>query len=832
MRRVFVLVLILGAVFAASAQESADWYQGKPIRNIVFEGLNHVNASELEGIIGPFINRNFTDDVYWELLGRLYALEFFETINPSAMRADSFGNEVVIRFQVTERPIISRIVFSGNSGLRRQELLDVISLNVQDVATQIKLRMDEIAIINKYLEKGYPDIKVRSETQPAANSTLVVTFHIEEGEKITIAGFRFEGNSVFSAATLQRQLSLKTKGILSDGAFQESLLIADRETLAGYYHDRGYIDAQVIDESREIRKDDRGNNNMIITFRIYEGRLYTFGGISFEGNQIFSTGQLSALVYSRVGEVANVRKLQADIMRVNDLYMENGYIFNYIEPQVIVNAETGVLSFHVIIIERGRAHIENIIIRGNTKTQDRVILQEIPLEPGDIFSKAKVLDGYRNLMNLMYFSSVIPEPVPGSADNLMDLIITVEEQPTMDVQFGLAFSGSADPDTFPVSIQVSWSDSNFFGSGNQIGAELNVSPDTQMLGLNYLQRRIFRDIPLWGSIDLGVQHARRVAEMGNHAPYFNGDEDYAYPDGFSSRIDYENARYIVPNEFVMPYDHWSISLGLSAGYTWSTFLGNLGVGGGIGIGMVYKAYDSGLYRPFDPILRRENNTWAPATSFSANLSLDQRDIYYDPSNGYYASQRFGIYGILDFESEHYIKTDTKFEWFATLWDLRVSDNWSFKGVFGIHTGVSFIFPHPWRNQPITEPSSRLALNGMFIGRGWGGEYFNKGLALWENWVELRIPIAPGILAWDFFFDAAGVKETPSALFTDFMAPDSSGSFFLRFSFGGGFRFTIPQFPLRFSLAKLFKINKNGGVQWMEGPLLGLDFVVSFSLSTY
>jgi outer membrane protein insertion porin family len=124
---------------------------------------------------------------------------------------------------------------------------------------------------------------------------------------------------------------------------------------------------------------------------------------------------------------------------------------------------------------------------------------------------------------------------------------------------------------------------------------------------------------------------------------------------------------------------------------------------------------------------------------------------------------------------------------------------------------------------------------MFTGRGWGRDYYWKGHALWENWMELRIPLAPGILAWDFFFDAAGVRPTPAELFTGFTADAGSNpghdTFFMRFSFGGGFRFTIPQFPLRFSIAKLFKIT-DGRVEWMNGPLGGLDFVISFALSTY
>ena len=39
--------------------------------------------------------------------------------------------------------------------------------------------------------------------------------------------------------------------------------------------------------------------------------------------------------------------------------------------------------------------IENIIIKGNTKTKDYVIEREIPLESGDIFSNTKIMNGIR-----------------------------------------------------------------------------------------------------------------------------------------------------------------------------------------------------------------------------------------------------------------------------------------------------------------------------------------------------------------------------------------------------------------------------------------------------
>jgi len=381
-----------------------------------------------------------------------------------------------------------------------------------------------------------------------------------------------------------------------------------------------------------------------------------------------------------------------------------------------------------------------------------------------------------------------------------------------------------------------WNDRNFRGTGNIVGAEVNASPDTQTVSLEYTQRWIF-GLPLSGSFDFTFQHMSRKAAMNNSPPFFYGNENTAYPDGFLSYEDYIKANKIPSDEYLMKYNQWRLSLGASTGYRWSTALGNLGIGGGLRLGLLLNSFDSDIYRPFDPVLRERNNIWTPSVSIWTSISLDQRDIYYDPSKGYYAVQRFGWYGILPVEQEHYIRSDTKLEWFFTLFNWQVSDNWSFKGVLGFHTGLSFLLAHPGRSEPIVENANQLAVDGMFIGRGWLNEYSRKGYALWENWIELRIPLAPGILAWDFFFDAAGVKRNFNAFFSEFGERDEINSFFLRFSFGGGFRFTIPQFPFRFSLAKRFMF-KNGALEWQTGgiggskPGRGIDFVVSFALSTY
>lgn len=835
----FSLILLCTA-FNAFAQD--EWYLGKPIKEIVFSGLRNVQASELEGLMEMYIGLPFDDSIFWEIQGKLYALEYFELISPSAVPADFTRNQVIIRFTVTERPTVSRISFVGNSGLRRSELLETISIKSNSVINQAKLLVDEQAIINKYLEKGFPDIKVRAETQNAGDSSIHVTFYITEGEKVSIQEFRFEGNEIFSTRALRNQLSLKAKTLINSGAFQEAKLIADRAAITQYYHDRGYIDAELIDVTREINKDAKGNNNLILTFKIYEGRIYTFEGITFEGNQIFSTEQLAALVRSKPGETINARKVEADIQRVADLYYENGYIFNVIGRDENKDPDEGVVSYHIPIIERGRAHIESIIVRGNVKTKTSVILREIPLEPGDVFSKTKVMEAWRNLMNLQYFTRVEPETPPGSADSLMDLVFVVEEQPTTDLQFGVTFSGSADPETFPVSFMLKWNDRNLRGTGNQLGADANVSPDTASVAVNYNQRWIL-GLPLSGGFDFTTQWSKRYASMNNSAPFFNGNETYAFPDGFSSYAEYYSANKLPPREFLMNYQQVYLSLGFSTGYRWFTPAGNLSLGGGIRTGLIRNIYDESIYRPFDPTLREDNNRWTPKNSFWMTLSLDQRDLYYDPSNGYYLYERFGIYGILkDPEREHYLRNDNKAEYFLTLLNLPVTETWNFRTILGIHTGLSLIFDQAGRPLNVEE-ANKLSVDGMFIGRGWSSEYRIKGLALWESWVELRFPIVQNLLAWDFFFDAAGV-EGSEGIQGKYFGPNpdrKSGRNFdinnMRFSFGGGLRFTLPQFPFRFSLAKRFSWIDDE-FTWAPGtifrnpknPASGIDPVISFAIA--
>ena len=433
-RSVVVIAFALSFVAAFAQEEGTEWFWGKPIVAIQWEGVQHADKRELDATVKPYIGKDFSSEVWSDLQSQVYGLDWFESIEPAAYPADEAKTKVLIKFVVKEHPAIDDIRVSGNSGLRSTELLDVIKEKAGDLYNPAKAKIDEMAVKGLYLEKGYPDATVTSSSKSGAKG-LAVTFYVVEGSQVAIKEIHFTGNSAFKEGTLKSQLELKEKGFLQDGAYQDAKLESDKQKIVAYYKERGYLDAKIEDVVHSIAKDSKTGKSFIsLTFVVSEGQKWLFGGISFEGNKIFSTAKLESFFTLKPGAIVNYTKLAQNKQRLDDLYYENGYIFNSIDMKESRDAEKQTIAYTVKIVERDRAHIESIVFKGNTKTKDYVLAREMPLEVGDIFSKAKIIEGLRNLYNLQYFSAIEPQMMPGSDENLMDLVFSVEEQSTTEMQ--------------------------------------------------------------------------------------------------------------------------------------------------------------------------------------------------------------------------------------------------------------------------------------------------------------------------------------------------------------------------------------------------------------
>ncbi|HPE36572.1 MAG TPA: POTRA domain-containing protein, partial [Spirochaetales bacterium] len=163
MRRSAALAALLLAVSAiVMAQPAPDWYQGKTIKDIRFEGLEVVAITDLDDLIKEYKGSAFSDDLWEDLLARVYSLDYFDQISPEAVPSDASYSAVIIVFKVVERAAVATVTVSGNQGLRTGEILDVATIKPRTIFNQSRLRLDEIAIRQLYQKKGYAEVTVSS----------------------------------------------------------------------------------------------------------------------------------------------------------------------------------------------------------------------------------------------------------------------------------------------------------------------------------------------------------------------------------------------------------------------------------------------------------------------------------------------------------------------------------------------------------------------------------------------------------------------------------------------------------------------------------------------
>ena len=75
--------------------------------------------------------------------------------------------------------------------------------------------------------------------------------------------------------------------------------------------------------------------------------------------------------------------------RMQSLYMDKGYIYSRIEPEITPVGEDS-LDVHFVITENHKVYINNIIIQGNTRTRENVIRRQLRIFPGDVYYQERI----------------------------------------------------------------------------------------------------------------------------------------------------------------------------------------------------------------------------------------------------------------------------------------------------------------------------------------------------------------------------------------------------------------------------------------------------------
>lgn len=479
----FMLTLLLPASqsFAQTiiGNEQSVFDYGKPreyeIGGITVSGIKYLDQNVLMMLSGLSVGDKIKvpGDKTTNALKKLWEQGLFEHVSIAASNIQ--GNLIFLDIELRERPRVSKFSFSGVKKTEADDIRSKINLTRGDVATDHLIVKTTTIIKKHFAEKGFlnTSVNIVQTPDPSRENYVDLLIEVKKNAKVRIAEIQITGNNNLSDDQVKAAMKeTKQKGnfdpltplgpmvieagtnvltlkpvkalvtienyfvnnyrprIFKASKFIESKFEEDLQKIVFKYNQKGYRDAKVVSDS--IYTID--NRNIGIKIEVSEGNRYYFRKIDWVGNTKYTDEFLSSILGLQAGDVYNRELLETNLnynpngFDVSSLYMDDGYLFFSADP-VEVLIENDSIDLEIRIREGKQARISRVSIKGNTKTNDHVVIRELRTRPGQLFSRSDIIRTTRELANLRYFNpeSISPNVLPNPADGTVDIEYAVEE---------------------------------------------------------------------------------------------------------------------------------------------------------------------------------------------------------------------------------------------------------------------------------------------------------------------------------------------------------------------------------------------------------------------
>lgn len=430
------LVLLSLNSFGQVQQEIIDYREPGDyiIDTVTISGIKFLDTNALIGLSGLKVGQEVTvpGDAITAAVKKLWEQGLFSDVRVSITKID--GDKIDLDIFLQERPRLSSLKFTGLKSSESQDLIGKINLPNGSQVTAYVLNKAERIIKNHFIEKGFMNTTVKfiQKDDPERPNNVSLTVDVDKKEKVRIADISFTGNKNFKESKLRKQL--KGTKVKNWNFFRSSKFIADKYSedkgkLTTFYNDNGFKDFAIISDSIYTVSESR----IGIRIKVDEGKQYFLRNVDWVGNSIYPKELLDRALNIKKGTVYNQtlinKKLTLDEHAVSSLYLDYGYLFSRLTP-VESKIEGDSIDLQVRIFEGDQAYLNNIVISGNTRTNEHVARRELYTYPGDLFSKDKIIRSVRQVGILGHFDpeKISPQPIPDPTNGTVDLLYKLEER--------------------------------------------------------------------------------------------------------------------------------------------------------------------------------------------------------------------------------------------------------------------------------------------------------------------------------------------------------------------------------------------------------------------
>lgn len=400
-----------------------------------------------------------------EIAKKLQASGYFSKIDVRMS-----GN--VLKINIAEAPIINMVTVEGNDEISTDDLKKEIKTKERASYDESTIGGDVQRMLTVYQRKGFFGTKIEPQKIELDDNRVNVVYEITEGHPTWITDIKFEGNKKFSDRTLRGEILSREHAwwrfMTQFDTFDEDRIQYDAQMLRQFYLRNGYIDFNVTDTNGTFTPD---REYYSVVFTVNEGDKYEYGKISIDNPfDDVPDDVLNDVLVVKTGDVYNVDAVEETLVKLRSRVADYGYAFINVEPIPTKNAKDKTIDLNFKIQKTNRIYLNTINILGNVRTFDSVIEQLIPMRAGDPFSLQTIEEGRQKLMRTRYFKDVQMVPTRVAGENMMNLDIKVEEQPTGELSGGFGWSNI---NGFMVDAGIT--ENNFMGRGQIVQLRASIA---------------------------------------------------------------------------------------------------------------------------------------------------------------------------------------------------------------------------------------------------------------------------------------------------------------------------------------------------------------------
>ncbi|RYV02191.1 outer membrane protein assembly factor BamA [Shewanella sp. OPT22] len=492
LNKLFASMLLVGASYSGTAL--AATFEPFNVTDIQVQGLQRVALGAALLNLPVKVGDRVDELKLQQAIRALYASNNYEDIQVS-------HDKGILIVQVKERPTISEITFDGNKDIKDEQLqesLDGSGVKVGESLDRTMLTGIEKGLQDFYYGVGKYGAKVTAEIVNLPRNRVELRLKFKEGFAADIRQINIVGNTVFSDEELIGMLELKDYvawwDLFGERRYQKQKLQADLEKIKAHYQNQGYIRFKETSTQVAMTPDRKG---LYITINIDEGEPYKVKKVNITGDLMGREQLLEALNPIKEGDTYNA----GEVTFTEGLYSKYLGRFGYAYPEVKtypeIDDKTHEVTLNINVNPGKRVYVRNINFAGNTITKDEVMRRSLRQYEGAWLNSQLVEQSKENLNRLGYFETVDTETikVPGT-DDLVDVDFKVKEQPSGSFNAGVGYGSGTG-----VSLQFGVQQSNFLGTGNQAGINLNTNKYSKNASISYTNPYWTKDgVSLGGSI--------------------------------------------------------------------------------------------------------------------------------------------------------------------------------------------------------------------------------------------------------------------------------------------------------------------------------------------